>query len=150
QLASLMMLSELGEPGAWTRVFTEPNLEKFTQPTVEGIDFPRMGIAQAWNDLGAGALWVETYPATTATRGAPTTWRVTRLPDPPSVTVTCDGRDFTAWRTIDAHTIELQSEIDDHVFRITTGHHTDECREAQTHRTTTSTDPAAQRLYVPA
>jgi hypothetical protein len=148
QLASLMMLSELGEPGAWARVFTEPNLDKFTQPTVEGVAFPDLGIAQAWNDLEAGVLWVETYAATRAARGAATTWRVTTLPDPSAVAVTCDGRDFTAWRAVAADAIEIDTDVDDHVFRIVTGCHGGDRRAAATQAAGIS--HSAERVYVPA
>ena len=44
----------MGAPGAWGRVFTHPNLAKFEQPTVHGVDFPRLGIAAAWNDTTVG------------------------------------------------------------------------------------------------
>jgi hypothetical protein len=121
QLCSLMMLTELGEPGSWGRVFTHPNLEKFRQPTVVGVDFPSLGIAQGWNDVEAGALWVETYAATSA-RGARTTWRVTQLPDAASASVQCDGSDFPAWRVVEPGTIELDTDIGQHRFRIATGY----------------------------
>ena len=53
----------------------------------------------------------------------PTTWRVTRLPDPSAVSVTCDGEDFAAWRVAGEATIELDTTIAEHRFRITTGYH---------------------------
>jgi hypothetical protein len=123
QLAALMMLGELGEPGAWARVFTQPNLGKFDQPTVHDVDYPNLGLAQAWNDLDAGALWVETYAATSSARHTQTTWRVSGLPDPGAVTVECDGKDFTAWRVTGPDTIEVNADIADHLFRIVTGYH---------------------------
>jgi len=123
QLAALAMLGEVGEPGAWTRVFDQPNLTKFDEPTVEGIEFPRLGVAQAWNDNRAGALWVETYAATSAARRRKTTWRVTQLPAAGDVTVVCDSSDFTAWRAIDRTTIEIDTDVDHHIFRIDTGFH---------------------------
>ncbi|HEY2705017.1 MAG TPA: hypothetical protein VGL20_15140 [Candidatus Dormibacteraeota bacterium] len=123
QLCSLLMLTELGEPGAWGRVFTQPNLTKFEQPTVEGVDFPRLGVSEAWNDLEAGALWVTTYAATRAARGAAASWRVTRLPDAGSVSIQCDGSDFPGWRVVEPGTIEIEAPIGDHRFRIVTGEH---------------------------
>jgi hypothetical protein len=56
-------LSDVGEPGAWTRAFSAPHLDKFGSPTVEGIDYPSLGVAQAWNDPAGGMLHVVTYPA---------------------------------------------------------------------------------------
>ena len=34
-------------PGAWHRVFNEPNLEKFDEPTISGLDFPRVALSEA-------------------------------------------------------------------------------------------------------
>ena len=123
QLANLMVLSELGQPGGWSRVFTHSNLTKFREPTVEGVDYPTLGIAQAWNDPQAGALWVETYPATTAAAGLKTSWRVSRLAKPEDVTVQCDGSGFTAWRVTGPETIQINADVATHLFRISTGYH---------------------------
>ncbi len=121
QLSSLMVLTELGEPGAWSRVFNQPNLAKFSEPTVSGVDYPLIGISQCWNDLDTGTLWVETYCATSARRGAPTAWRVTGLPDPRAVTVTMDDSEFGGWSVTGADSIEVRCDIDTHRFRIATG-----------------------------
>ena len=121
QLSSLMVLTELGEPGAWSRVFKQPNLAKFSQPTVSGVDYPILGIAQCWNDLDAGALWVETYCATSSQRGAATTWRVSGLPNPAAVRVMMDDSEFSGWSVSGADSIEINSDIDTHRFRIATG-----------------------------
>ena len=117
------MMSEVGEPGAWTRVFEQPNRSKFAEPTVEGVAFPDLGVAQAWNDPAAGALWVETYAATSAARGRPTTWRVTNLPDATAISVVGDGDDFHAWRKVGPDSIEIDSDVGPHVFHIATGYH---------------------------
>ena len=63
QLSGLVICADVGEPGAWSRVFNEPNLEKFDQPTVAGVDFPKLGISEAWNDSATGLLRVSTYAA---------------------------------------------------------------------------------------
>lgn len=131
QLSSLMVLTELGEPGAWSRVFTRPNLEKFSQPTVTGVDYPALGIAQCWNDLEAGALWVETYAATRSRRGAATTWRVSGLPDTGKIRVMMDDSEFGDWSVVGPGAIEIRSDIDTHRFRIATGF-TRESRSVQT------------------
>ena len=121
QLTGVLMMSQLGEPGTWWRIFNEPNLVKHHEPTVEGVDYPDMGIVQAYNDADAGVLWVRTCPGVPSRRGTPTTWRVTNLPDPAAVCVTCDGEDFAAVRVVDEDVIEIASEIDDHLFRLGVG-----------------------------
>lgn len=123
QLASLMMLSELGEPGAWGRVFNEPNVAKFDQPTVTGVDYPNLGIAQAWNALDAGVLWVETYVATSAARGAATTFEVTQLPHAAEVEISCDGAEFAGWRVSGPDSVEITTTVEAHRFRILTRFH---------------------------
>ena len=92
-------------------------------------------------------LWVETYAATRAARGTATGWRVTKLADPAAVTVTCDGRDFTTWRAVADDAIELETDVDDHVFRIVTG---DPAGAPPLVARSTAETRGPERLYVPA
>jgi hypothetical protein len=121
QLSSLMVLSELGEPGAWTRVFNQPNLAKFLEPTVSGVDYPTLGISQCWNDPTSGTLWVETYCATSSKRGVATTFRVSGLPNPAAVRVTMDDTEFRGWSVSGTDAIEIRTNVEVHRFRIETG-----------------------------
>ena len=123
QDSALLLQSELGAPGAWSAPFRRPNLVKLAEPTLSGVAYPDLGVAQAWNDRASGCLWVETYAATTAARGRPTTWRVDLLPDPASVVVACDGRAHAAWRVVGEDAIEVDSDIGEHTFRLETGYH---------------------------
>ena len=122
QLSSLMILSELGEPGAWSRVFNQPNVSKFSAPTVLGVDYPTLGICQCWNHIDEGVLWVETYCATRSKRGQATTWRVSGLSDPAAVKIIMDDSQYTQWSVVSADAIEIRSTVDTHRFRITTGY----------------------------
>jgi Linalool dehydratase/isomerase len=70
QQSALMMVSQVGKPGEWSRAFTNPHRAKFNAPTVEGVDFPAMGIHQAWNDPATGTLNLATYAATPSRKGA--------------------------------------------------------------------------------
>src|SRR5262249_59277756 len=112
------MPTETAEPGAWTRGFTQPNLAKFDEPTVEGVDYPSLGIFEAWNDRER--LRIATYAATPSRKGARTTFRVTKLADPKAVGVRCDGVDDPRWRVVGDDAIELECEIGQHRFAITT------------------------------
>lgn len=118
QLNALMMMAEVGPPGAWAGLFTQPNLEKFGQPTVEGVDFPRLGVCAASNDMTAGLLHVRTYAATSACRGASTTFRVSLLPDVRAVVIRCDGTYYPRWRVVGADTVEIDLEVEDHDLQI--------------------------------
>ena len=51
-----LMVSEVAGPGAWWRLFNEPNLKKFDEPTVHDVDYPRMGLSQAYYDRSQRTL----------------------------------------------------------------------------------------------
>ncbi len=120
QFNGLLVMAEVGGPGAWSRVFTEPNLAKFDQPTVSGVDFPRLGIAAARNEDRTGILHVDTYAATAFARGSPTSLRVSQLPDSATCALRCDGAPYERWRAVDASTIEVDLDIDDHEIQVFT------------------------------
>ena len=145
QSSAMMMLTEIGEPGAWQRVFNSPNLSKFHEPTLEGVDYPVLGIAQAWNDIATGTLCVETYAASPSRRGSKTTWRVARLPDPDSVRIQCDGNEFHDWRVSGEDSIEVHAEVGELTFRIVTGY-----GGAQREKTATASARAARGADTPA
>ena len=88
QLSANMMVSQIGRPGDWMRALQAPFRDKFTAPTIEGVDFPSMGIFQAWNDPASGALNVGTYAASPDKRGAATSFKITNLPSAGSVRIT--------------------------------------------------------------
>jgi len=121
QPGALLALSEIGTRGSWRAAFEPHPDDRFNEPTLEGVDYPTLGIAQARNDRAEQTLIVESYAATSADRGRPTTVRVAQLQDPARVTVTCDGQDFTRWRQLDIGRIELDVEVANHVYRIHTG-----------------------------
>ncbi len=72
QGSAMLMAAEIAGPGDWTRAFEARYLDKYTAPTVEGIEFPSLGVSQAWNDRATGTLHVVTYAAAPDKRGAAT------------------------------------------------------------------------------
>ncbi len=120
QLSALAMVAEVGGPGAWSRIFNEPNIERFDEPTVEGVAFPNLGIARARND-DRGVLTVETYAATPSRAGMKTRFQVTNLADTGLIKVRCDGADFADWRAVGQQTLEIEANIGSAVFEIETG-----------------------------
>jgi len=68
QLSALLIMGEVGGPGAWRKLFREPNLAKFDLPTVTDVDFPTLGIDRAWNDAH-GVLHIGTYAADRSRNG---------------------------------------------------------------------------------
>jgi hypothetical protein len=128
QGSAMMIAAEIAGPGDWTRTFTAPHLDKYNAPTVEGIEFPSLGVSQAWNDRAAGILHVVTYAAAPDKRGAATRWRVTNLPSVTNLTVRLNGQPFTRFAVVGPRTIELTSTIDAHRFEIVTGYRGDGTR----------------------
>jgi hypothetical protein len=122
QASATMMVSEIGRPGDWIRSLQAPFLDKFSAPTVEGVDFPAMGLFQAWNEPASGTLNVGTYAASPDKRGAATTFRVTNLPSAGAVRITVDDQPFTRFEVTGPATIRIDTTIDDRQFRIVTGY----------------------------
>ena len=102
--------------------FEAPYMDKFEAPTVEGIDFPSLGLYQAWNDTESGTLYVGTYPITPDRQGIETTWRVTNLPNTEDVFILCDGEPFERFAVTGDGTIRLDTTIDTRQYQIFTGY----------------------------
>jgi len=130
QGSAMLMAAEIASPGDWTRAFEARHLDKFTAPTVEGIEFPSLGVSQAWNDRTTGTLHVVTYAAAPDKRGGATRWRVTNLPSVTNLTVRANGQPFTRFAAVGPRTIEITSTIDVHQFEIVTGYRGDGARAA--------------------
>lgn len=122
QASANMMVSQIGRPGDWTRALQAPFMDKFTAPTVEGVDFPAMGCYQAWNDPASGTLNVGTYAASADKRGAATTFSVTNLPNASAVRITVDGQPFTRFEVTGPTSVRIDSTIDTRQYRIVTGY----------------------------
>ncbi len=119
QQSAQMMVNEIGE-GDWITAFQANHLDKYDAPTVEGVDFPNLGISQAWNDRDSGVLFVSTYAADPSRRGETTSYRVTNLPNASQAVVLQDGATLEAEVT-DANSIVVRSDIDNHRLQIYTG-----------------------------
>ena len=123
QESALYLLNELLEgEGEWTRAFRELDSSIFTAPIVVDVEYPKLGLSSAWNDVASGALRLETYVATRSEGGAQTRFRVTQVPDPSVVSVLRDGGAYARWRRLDAAAIEIESDVAAHRFEIFTGY----------------------------
>lgn len=138
------MAAEIAGPGDWTRAFEARYQDKYTAPTVEGIEFPSLGVSQAWNDRTTGTLHVVTYAAAPEKRSATTRWRVANLPSVTSLAVRLNGQPFTRFVPVGPRTIELTTTIDAHQFEIVTGYRGDAARVAE------ATPPAEARAVASA
>ena len=77
QLNARAMAGWVCAKGDWTRVFNEPNLSKFDQPTVTGVDFPRVALSEARWD--GAALHLAAHPQNAAFAGSRTTVQITQV-----------------------------------------------------------------------
>ncbi|MEE2777497.1 MAG: hypothetical protein VYE73_12145 [Acidobacteriota bacterium] len=147
QLSAYTMLAEIGTEGSWWRLFNEPNLSKFEEPEVQGVDYPVLGISQAWNDLEHGLLKIETYAATKSRRGDKTSFRVERVPDPEAVFIRLDGEPYFDWRRNPDGAIEIDTDVGRHSFQVHTGYRDPDARrrsEAARHAGLLSDDRTAR------
>lgn len=78
--------------GHWRQLFQTPNTVKFTEPTVEGIEFPTVRVRKARYDRSTRQLEVALTTRSPSRRGEPTQFRVTRLRTGSRPTVTIDGQ----------------------------------------------------------
>ncbi len=109
QLNARAMAGWVCTEGAWARLFNEPNLHKFDEPTVTGVDFPRVALSTArWDGR---ALHLAAHPQNAAVEGSKTTvqisnivstkgWSMTR-PDGEIVALSGDGNHVNAELVVD-------------------------------------------------
>ena len=111
-----IMMAEVGTEAAWWRLFNEPNLTKFVEPTVTGVDYPRLGISQAVYDLSRSLMVVSTYAADPGSTGTPTSFSVERLRHPERCRMTRDDRRFDDWKVSGDDRIDVATDVADHSF----------------------------------
>ena len=77
QMNARAMAGWVCTPGAWSRLFNEPNLGKFNEPTVVGVDFPRVALSEArWDGR---SLHVTAQPQNPALLGIINSVRITNI-----------------------------------------------------------------------
>ena len=78
QMNARAMAGWVCRPGAWHRIFNEPNLEKFDGPTVSGLDFPRVALSEArWDGT---ALHLAAHPQNASVMDTRTSVQIDGLP----------------------------------------------------------------------
>ena len=148
QESALLMLGDLVDSeGGWYDAFNDSDDDKFSAPTVVGVDYPRLGLSRAENNETQATLEVETYVATRSEAGAQTRFRVAQLPDAASVSVMRDGSPYEGWTRLGPDSIEIETDIAESRFTISTGYHAGQRSSPAggTARTTTETRAAPLR-----
>jgi hypothetical protein len=121
QGSAQQMISEIAE-GDWIEAFKVKHLDKFTAPTLEGVDYPTIGVDSAWNDKDNGVLNISTYAADRNANGQSTSWRITNLPNAAEAVVICDGATISDVQVLNDNTIVVPTDIGQHQYQIYTGY----------------------------
>lgn len=119
QFNGMAAMAEATTEGSWRRLFNQPNLRKFIDPTVYGVDFPTVCLSQATYDAERRLLVVATDPGVPADRGKPTSFRVTNI-DPGSCSIVVDGKASDDWRAVDGD-LKIDTDVGAHTFLIRQG-----------------------------
>jgi len=99
-----------------SRIYNEPNLKKFIEPTVYGVDFPTVCLSQAYYDAGKKCLVLATDKGLPAAAGRPTSFRVTNV-NPSACVVKVDGEISENWKIVDGD-IKVATTVAEHTFLI--------------------------------
>ena len=116
QYNGYMATAEAGSPGAMARFYDAPNLRKFLEPSVYGVDFPNVCLSQAYYDLDRRSLVISMDPGLPRSSGQPTTFRVNNV-DPQRCRVTVDGQPSQDWQIV-GDEIEITTNVAEHTFVI--------------------------------
>ena len=119
QLNATAAMAEAAAPGAWWALLNQPKLRKFLEPTVYGVDFPKVCLSQATYDIDHRLLAVATDAGAPGTAGEPTTFRVTNVA-PQSCIVEVDGVVSRDWHIVEGD-LEISTTVGTHTFIIRCG-----------------------------
>ena len=102
--------------GAMARIYDAPNLRKFIEPTVHGVDFPTVCLSQAYYDVDRRSLLISTDAGLPSAAGRPTSFRVNNI-DAQRCRVVMDGQPFQEWRIV-GDELEITTTVGEHTFVI--------------------------------
>ena len=116
QLNATAAMVEADGPGVWSGLLERHHLRKFVEPTVYGVNFPQVCLAQAIYDAERRLLAVATDAGAPGAAGEPTTFRVTNVA-PERCVVEVDGARSDEWRVVDGD-VEVSTTVARHTFII--------------------------------
>ena len=143
QLSALAMCSEVCDKGAWEKLFNEPNLTKYDSPSISGVDFPSVGVKQAWHDDDKGVLTFKILDGNKTKSNQPTKVCVSNIPNPEKVEVTCDGLIFKNFSVEDDGTLLINTDVDTHLFQVKTDYYLSEERKLKSQQGISTTATSA-------
>ena len=111
-----MATAEACTPGAMARIYDAPNLRKFLEPTVYGVDFPTVCLSQAYYDVDRRCLVISMDAGLPSAAGQPTSFRVNNV-EAQRCKVTVDGQPSQDWRIVNDE-LEIITTVAPHTFVI--------------------------------
>ena len=119
QLNASAAFAEVAEPGIWASLIKRPNLRKFLDPSVYGVDFPKVCLSQAIYDAERRLLVIATDSGAPHAAGEPTNFRVTNV-RPENCRVEIDSAPSDAWRVVDG-ALEISTSVGERAFIVHCG-----------------------------
>ena len=116
QLNARMMAGWVCTEGAWSRIFNEPNLNKFNEPTIEGVDFPRVALSEAKWD--GSVLRLAAHPQNSIVSGTKTMVKLTNIATLENWTITSANGETTSLSHKDNY-VEVPLIVDNQVVSLT-------------------------------
>ena len=116
QLNGPMATAEAISRDAMWGIYNKPNLRKFIEPTVYGVDFPNICLTQATYDAEKSVLVISTDRGLPASSGHPTSFRITNV-NPRLFSLKVDGELSEQYEIVNGD-IEISTTIGEHTFLI--------------------------------
>jgi hypothetical protein len=104
-------------PRAWHRLFNQPNLKKFQEPTLTDVDFPLVRVRQAYYDPTLRTLNVALCTVDATALGQETTFQITNLAPSARYRVLMDGQECDGWQLREGK-IQVRTTVGTHSFII--------------------------------
>jgi hypothetical protein len=118
QYNGTMAAAQIATEGSWWRLANEDPGSRFSEPTVEAVEFPALALDRAWWDREREMLAIGTVPMSDGVRGEPTAFRVVNLDEPRRWTVT----ELDADKPVETELIErgvlVRTTIDRHQLTV--------------------------------
>jgi Linalool dehydratase/isomerase len=118
QYNGTMAAAQIATEGSWWRLANVEPGSRFTDPTVEGVDFPTVSIDQAWWDTDREELSVGTVPMNGSVVGRPTSFRIVNLDDPGTWTVADVATGAAATTVLIERGVEIRTTVGHRRFRV--------------------------------
>lgn len=100
-------------PHVWSRIFNQPNLKKFQEPTLVDIDFPLVRVRQAYYDPNLRSLNIAICTTDSSALGQDTKFRITNLAAGAKYRVVMDGEEYSNCSMRDG-ALEIRTTVGTH------------------------------------